>query len=253
MSNWADQAQEGEEEFYDEVVSNDSYNADYEDSKALWANAKTETTHEADAEGNTYIVVRKVRQYHVDRPIVAADLRAKLPHFGKGLGDQSTLVQAEAPVAMEMGSVDQFERETRQEVRRMINEAAGMEVIVKDEHLRVIRELEKKKKLAPRTATGGSTWGSVTPKPTESREQVKAGIRIRNLSDDITQNNLADIFAGFNWKANVVRIPRGDNNQSRGFAFVVFEESWMADEAIKMGRFHFKNVVLDVSRAESRN
>lgn len=253
MSNWADQAQEGEEQMFDEVESNHSYNAEYEDPRTSWANAKTETTQEPDAEGNVYTVVRKVRTYHVDRPLVAADLRAKLPHFGKGLGDQKTLVSTEPPQAVEMGSVDQYERDTRGEVKCMINEAGAMAVVVKDEHLRVIRELEKKQSTAPRTvASGGSTWASATPKQSDSREQVKAGIRIRNLSDDITQDNLSNIFSNFGWSANTVRIPRGDNNQTRGFAFVVFDEQWMAEEAIKMGKFRFKNVVLDVSRAESR-
>ncbi|KPA82343.1 hypothetical protein ABB37_03432 [Leptomonas pyrrhocoris] len=251
MSNWADQAQE-EEEFYNDVASHGSYNSEFEDPKMSWANAKTETTQEADAEGNTYVVTRKVRKYHVDRPISMADLRARLKHFGKGLGDQTTLVSTEPPLALEMGSVDQWERETRTEVKRMIHEASSMEVVVKDEHLRVIRELEEKdKKAAPRTAAAGSTWGSVS-KPTDSREQMSTGIRIRNLSDDVTQENLSRIFEGFGWSAKSVRIPRGDNNQTRGFAFVIFDESWMADAAIQKGKFHFKNVVLDVSRAETR-
>lgn len=251
MSNWADQAQE--EEFYDEVASNNSYNSEYEDPKASWANAKTETSHETDADGNNYIVTKKVRQYHVDRPITMADLRARLKHFAKGLGDQTTLVSTEPPLALEMGSVDQWERETRTEVKRMIHETSNMEVVVKDEHLRVIRDLEEKgKKSAPRTAAAGSTWGSVASKPTESREQISTGIRIRNLSDDVTQENLSRIFEGFGWSAKSVRIPRGDNNQTRGFAFVIFDEAWMADAAIQKGKFRFKNVVLDVSRAETR-
>ncbi|KPI87075.1 hypothetical protein ABL78_3837 [Leptomonas seymouri] len=251
MSNWADQAQE-EEEFYGDVASNNSFASEYEDPKASWANAKTETSHEADADGNTYIVTRKVRQYHVDRPIVAADLRSRLKHFGKGLGDQSTLVSTEPPLALEMGSVDQWERETRTEVKRMIHEASNMEIVVKDEHLRVIRELEERdKKSAPRTAASGSTWGSVS-KQTDTREQMSTGIRIRNLSDDVTQENLSRIFEGLGWSAKSVRIPRGDNNQTRGFAFVIFDEPWMADAAIKKGKFRFKNVVLDVSRAETR-
>ncbi|KAL7696069.1 hypothetical protein N2W54_003398 [Lotmaria passim] len=251
MSNWADQAQE--EEVYEEIASNNSYNSEFEDPKTSWANAKTETTHEADADGNTYIVTRKVRQYHVDRPIVTADLRAHLKKFGKGLGDQSAMVSTEPPLALEMGSVDQWERETRAEVKRMIHEASSMEVVVKDEHLRVIRDLEEKdKKAAPRTAAAGSTWGSVTSKPSDTREQLSSGIRVRNLSDDITQENLSRIFEGFGWTAKSVRVPRGDNNQTRGFAFVIFDEPWMADAAIKIGKFHFKNVVLDVSRAETR-
>jgi translation initiation factor 3 subunit G len=251
MSNWADQAQE--EEIYDEVASNNSYSAEHEDLKKLWENAKTETSHETDADGNNYIVTRKVRQYHVDRPITTADLRAHLKHFGKGLGDQSAMVSTEPPLALEMGSVDQWERETRTEVKRMIHEASSIEVVVKDPHLCVIRDLEEKnKKTAPRTAASGSTWGSVASKPTDSREQISTGIRIRNVSDDVTQENLSRIFEGFGWTAKSVRIPRGDNNQTRGFAFVIFDEPWMAEAAIKKGKFHFKNVVLDVSRAETR-
>ncbi|GET92335.1 hypothetical protein, conserved [Leishmania tarentolae] len=254
MSNWADAAQD-EEQYQAAYGSddNDSY-SEYEDPRPSWDTAKTEITFEVDADGNRFEVMRKVRSYHVDRPVTMADIRAKLEHFGKGKGDQSTLVSAEPPLALEMGAVDQFERESRAEVKRMIHEASSIDIVVKDEHLRVVREMEEKAKKDPRAVRSGagSTWGAIASKSTDNREQSTTGIRIRNLSDDITQENLSRIFEGRGWITKNVRIPRGDNNQTRGFAFVIFEEAWMADAAIKEGKFHFKNVVLDVSRAETR-
>ncbi|KAG5468733.1 hypothetical protein CUR178_01568 [Leishmania enriettii] len=255
MSNWADAAQD-EDQYQAAYGSDDngSYSSEFEAPKPSWDTAKTETVLEVDADGNRFEVLRKVRSYHVDRPATMADIRAKLAHFGKGKGDQSTLVSAEPPLALEMGSVDQFERESRAEVKRMIHEASGIDVVVKDEHLRVVREMEEKAKKDPRVVRsgGGSTWGAIASKSTDTREQSATGIRIRNLSDDITQENLSRIFEGRGWITKSVRIPRGDNNQTRGFAFVIFEAAWMADAAIKEGKFHFKNVVLDVSRAETR-
>ncbi|KAK7196816.1 RNA recognition motif (RRM, RBD, or RNP domain) [Novymonas esmeraldas] len=256
MADWADTAQD--EDQYQAAHGSDggeSEASQYEEPKPSWDTAKTETIVEVDAEGNRYEVVRKVRSYHVDRPITLADIRAKLGHFGKGRGDQSTLASVEPPLALEMGSVDQYERESRAEVKRMIHEASSIDVVVKDEHLRMVRDMEEKLKKDPKAARasgGTSTWGAVASKATDNREQLTTGIRIRNLSDDITQENLSRIFEGRGWITKNVRIPRGDNNQTRGFAFVIFEEAWMADAAIKEARFHFKNVVLDVSRAETR-
>lgn len=254
MSNWADTVQDEEQYQRSYASEEDNHSEDSEIHKPSWDTAKTETVFEVDAEGNRFEVVRKVRTYHVDREVTMADIRAKLAHFGKGLGDQSTLVSAEPPLALEMGSVDQFERESRAEVKRMIHEASSINVVVKDDHLRMVREMEEKERKDPTLgrSKGGSTWGSVATKTTDTREQSATGIRVRNLSDDISQENLSRIFEGHGWVTKNVRIPRGDNNQSRGFAFVIFEESWMADAAIKVGKFRFKNVVLDVTRAETR-
>lgn len=66
------------------------------------------------------------------------DIRAKFAPYGKAKEDQSMLISHEAPMALEMGDADQFERESRNEVKRMLNEAMTMEVKVKDPHLQIV-------------------------------------------------------------------------------------------------------------------
>lgn len=250
MSNWADAPQD---DFYDPHGSDIEESEDEIDSEAAWANATIEKTIEVEPNGDRYEVQKKVRRYLEDRYVTPADIRAHLPHFGKGLGDQNTLVSSEPPLALEMGSVDQYDRESRTEVKRLIHEASSMNVVVKDAHLRVIRELEEaKKKEASKATSSQNTWGGAVASREKPRDMATNGIRIRNVSDDITDENLSRIFSGKGWRVTSVRLPRGENSQSRGFAFVFFSESWMADAAIKEGRFLYKNVVLEVSRAASK-
>lgn len=181
-------------------------------------------------------------------------------------------------MALEMGDADQFERESRNEVKRMLNEAMTMEVKVKDPHLQIVVRKEQAKKAAAAAASafgmeadgsgaeganvtssstnaGAATWGAnrtLRSKPTTDRSQVyKRRIRLTNVSDDITEQNLQTIFNINDCIVSRVKISKDDlTGKNRGFAFIEFREEWMVDDTLKRRqRYMFKNVIMQAARA----
>lgn len=261
MSNWADGLADLAE--YDDGENYDrdaDYEEGYVDHAALWANAKTVVEYEADFEGNRYEVTKKVRTYHVDRPTTAADLRAKFKPFNKGDTDQSMLVSREPPLALEIGTVDQFERETRNEVKRLIHESSSVDVKVSDPHLAIIEKMEQAKKQAGPTKLTASptegadkTWGANRSSNVQrdSDDIYKRRIRVTNVADYITQTELQTLFDIDGCEVERVFLPSDKvTHRHLGFAFITFRDANMVDRCLRRKRINFKNSVLILSRAE---
>ncbi|CCW66515.1 unnamed protein product [Phytomonas sp. Hart1] len=268
MSNWAEGVEKDviyedgrENDFYDDDDDDDFDEEEEEfiDEEELWANAKLVRKVEADVDGNQFEVIKKVRQYHVDRPITEVDLRAGLKRFGKATADQSNIVSKEPPLALELGAVDQFERESRNEVKRLLHEVGNTEVKVNDSHLQIIVKEEHLKRQAEmanalKTDAGNreTTWGSNrtnAPKERDSQD-FKRRVRVTNVGDNITEDNLRNIFGSDGAVVERVYLPRDrDTNQNKGFAFITFKEVSMAEQILKRHDYKFKNVVMHVTRA----
>ncbi|CCW60672.1 unnamed protein product [Phytomonas sp. EM1] len=267
MSNWAEGVEEDviykdgrENDFYDDEEDElEEEEEDFINEEELWADAKLVREVEADMDGNQFEVIKKVRQYHVDRPITEVDIRAAFKRFGKGTSDQSQIVSKEAPLALELGSVDQFERESRNEVKRFMNEVSNTDVKVPDLHLQIIvkeenlkRQAEAAKASKVDSSNGETTWGSnrtSAPKERDTQD-FKRRVRVTNVGDNITEENLRAIFSENNCVVERIYLPRDrDTKQNKGFAFITFSDASMAERTFKRRDYKFKNVVMRVAMA----
>uniref|UniRef100_A0A0A9Z175 Eukaryotic translation initiation factor 3 subunit G n=1 Tax=Lygus hesperus TaxID=30085 RepID=A0A0A9Z175_LYGHE len=173
------------------------------------------------------------------------------------------LISHEAPMALEMGDADQYERESRNEIKRMLNEVMVTDVKVKDPHLQIVVRREESKKIAAAAAavaensaadttttsssnvnhTGAATaatWGAnraarAKTTTTSDRSQVyKRRIRLTNVSDDITEQHLDAIFNTNDCVVSKIKISKDDaTGKNRGFAFIEFLEESMVDDTLK--------------------
>lgn len=277
MSNWVDEV-DLDHRFDDgssESSVGDNDHDDYDDEhneedrrnmEAQWEHAEVVREMEQDADGNSFEVIKKVRKYHVDRPIAPFDLRAKFVRFGKATGDQHLLVAKEPPLALEMGTVDSYERESRNEVKRFMHELSNTEVkitdpayasVVKEERLR--KQQDEGHATASPTTEGGATatWGANRGTATKSSAAARDDdgealrkVRVTNLNDNITETNLRTIFGTDGMVVDRLFYPTDrDTGRVLGYAFITFEDRWMAEEALKKEKLRFKNVVINVSKA----
>lgn len=265
MSTWADDFNDND--VYEEINYDDQEDAsspadNYADVEELWALADVVTEFEVDMDGNRFEVVKKVRKYHVDHPTTPADIRAKFATFGKGTANQSTLVSHEPPMALELGPVDQYERESRNEVKRMLHESSNATVEVKDKHLAIVEKREQTKKqeasaqrgtAAASSSGAGATWASnrTSTAPRDRDADVKRRVRVTNVADDITIDNLSTIFSVDGCEVEHVFLPRDKTTgNNKGFAFITFRDQSMAEKILKRQRVMFKNVVLQLAKAQ---
>lgn len=248
----------------DESYEDSGSDTDSVDPEERWADAEVVQEFEVDDEGRRFEVIKKVRRYHVDRPLTAADLRARFTHFGKGLRDQKTLVSKEPPLALEMGTVDEYERKSRDEVKRLIFETSTLDVKVNDPRLAIVDKEERIRKQQKEgqaassptegNSAGAATWGGSrnTTKKTMRDEDpdVSRRVRITNLSDNITETNLRNIFGVDGMEVDRVFLPSDKvTGKVLGYAFLTFREQWMAERALSKNSIKFKNVVLHVCKA----
>lgn len=255
-----------EDDGYDDYDDEEDFDDTALNIEEQWANAEVVQEFEVDSEGRRYEVIKKVRRYHVDRPVTAADLRARFAHFGKGTTDQKNLVSKEPPLALEMGTVDEYERKSRDEVKRMLFEVSTMDVKVTDPKFAIVEKEERIQKqqreghAAASPTEGGSgaaTWGGSRGTATKtSRDEdpdVARRVRITNLSDNITENNLRMIFGIDDMVVDRVFLPTDKTTgKVLGYAFITFKDKWMAENALSKKSLKFKNVVLNVCKAVAK-
>lgn len=239
MATWAD---EDELEAIQSSVSGGS-----ESDEELWDTIKPTVIREVDEHGNRIEITKKIRVFTMSRDAKPADIRKKLAPFGKGLEAQKDAVVAkEPPMALELGAADRFERESRAEVKRFVTENAP-----EDARGGGAREESRKDAEA-----GQETWASRKTTTTTERKttsDVKRRVRVCNVSDDITEENLLNIFSANG--AEVERVYLATDNttgNNKGYAFITFRDEKYVHAAVKQRRFHFKNVVLSVSYAMDR-
>lgn len=253
MSTWAD--------VDDDIRDYDKRRAQAENGdekeEAIWDSIKPVTVYEVDGNMERVEIVKKIRIFTKKRPTCASDLRAKLAPFGKVKknGDQEGGPPKEPPLALELGSADKYERESRTELKRLLGE-----------YLDEIRLSGKESSSQGEVGDHGEetetgTWGNNRRALTSSSKnaghpapEVRRRIRVCNVSDDITERNLADIFS-----ANGAEVDRvflaidKETGNNRGYAFITFRNEKYVDLAVQQRRFYFRNVVLSVSYAKDKN
>lgn len=230
-------------------ADDEGYEDTYVDSnEAEWDRVKPVTTYEKDENGARVEIIKKIRTFRIDRPVAPADLRKELKVFGKAKAveekdSKDSIVSKEPPMALELGSADKHERESRSELKRFLSEN------VPDDS----RPLAAKEDAAAKEAEAKSgTWGTNRTSAVKhaSSGDVKRKVRVCNVSDDITEENLYNIFSANGAEVERVFLATDkDTGNNRGYAFVTFRDERYVDEAVRQRRFNFKNVVLTVSPA----
>lgn len=239
MTTWAD------ETGYDENVQRDADNVSSSSDDEVWESIKPTVLHEADEKGNRIEILKKIRRFTLERAATPADLRKKLEPFGKSkTQDKDAIVSKEPQLALELGSADRFERESRTEIKRFMAEN------VDDS-----RGAAKEEAAKDSDATAG-TWGSsraTTTTKTAPVADYKRRVRVCNVSDDITEENLHNIFSANGAEVERVFLATDKTTgNNKGYAFVTFRDEKYVTLAVRQRRFNFKNVVLTVSNAMDR-
>eukprot|EP00796_Vickermania_ingenoplastis_P007297 gene7297-5139_t len=238
MSTWAD------EDGLDEAIDRDQPVSGADDDEEVWDTIKPISIRDVDERGNRVEITKKVRTFHLERDARPSDLRKKLAVFGKAkTQDKDSIVSKEPPLALELGSADKYERESRAEIKRFMAENV--------EEVRGAAREDAGKELE--AATG--TWGTnrTTTVKSSTSTDVKRRVRVCNVSDDITEENLINIFSANG--ADVERVylaTDSSTGNNKGYAFVTFRDEKYVLDAVRQRRFHFKNVVLSVSHAMDR-
>ncbi|EKG05097.1 hypothetical protein TCSYLVIO_003837 [Trypanosoma cruzi] len=206
MAAWADDFDPTlEDGFADEISTSFEGGADAaaaKDDKLAWENAKTVIETVTDSENKRYEIVKKVRTYHVDRPVTVVDIRAKWKRFGKSGDNNQDLVSRDPPIVLELGEIDPFERVARDEIVRLMNEVERMKIEVTDPRLArfaKIKEEQEKAALEETTQTDQPkerTWAAARGEKSSAqrKEDTDRRLRITNISDDITREELYNIF-----------------------------------------------------------
>ncbi|ESS68453.1 RNA-binding protein [Trypanosoma cruzi] len=264
MAAWADDFDPTlEDGFADEISTSFEGGADAaaaKDDKLAWENAKTVIETVTDSENKRYEIVKKVRTYHVDRPVTVVDIRAKWKRFGKSGDNNQDLVSRDPPIVLELGEIDPFERVARDEIVRLMNEVERMKIEVTDPRLArfaKIKEEQEKAALEETTQTDQPkerTWAAARGEKSSAqrKEDTDRRLRITNISDDITREELYNIFDTNEYKIEKLFLPRDNaTGNYRGFAFITFEDHEQAERCLKKtkGVARFKNTVMRIVRA----
>ncbi|ESL12112.1 hypothetical protein TRSC58_00126 [Trypanosoma rangeli SC58] len=264
MATWADDFDPVlEDAFADETSSPFEDKADgraADNEKLAWENAKTVVETITDSENKRYEIVKKVRTYHVDRPITVVDIRAKWKPFGKSSDNNQDLVSRDPPIVLELGEIDPFERVARDEVVRLMNEVERMKMDVTDPRLArfaKIKEEQEKAALLEDAQTDQPkerTWAAARGEKTSAQrsEDTDRRLRITNISDDITVDELYNIFHTSEYRIEKLFLPTDKETKNyRGFAFITFETPEQAERCLRKtkGVARFKNTVMHIVRA----
>lgn len=265
MATWADEIDpiSLEEEFENEGASPLDSKSDknfLSEDAAAWEGAKSVVEIITDSEGKRYEVLKKVRTYHVDRPANVVDIRAKWKRFGKKTDGDEDLVSRDPPIVLELGDVDPLERVAREEIVRLVNEMERMKVDVTDPRLARFVKLKEEKEKAAREAAAPAdhskerTWATARGERDLAlrKEDTDRRLRITNISDDITREELFTIFNTAEYRIEKMFLPKDrDTGNYRGFAFITFEDHAQAERCLKKtkGVARFKNTVMRIVRA----
>ena len=244
-----------------------------------WERAATVTEIAIDQEGRKMLLIKKVLKREVQRPVTMVDLRAKLPKFGEGLVYNKDLVAKEAPLVLELSKVDPIFRAARDEVVRLWGEVerATVDVSADPALQKYAKQLtaataaakaEPEKQAAASTsgATEKVTWeemrnqkkaaaagkavGSTTAVAKDTQDELKHSvIRISNLADHITENEIRRLFGPEGGLGRIVKlfIAKDSQDNRKGFAYVTYGTDEDGIKAVqKMRRTAFKNTIMTV-------
>ncbi|KAH9577499.1 RNA recognition motif domain [Trypanosoma melophagium] len=260
MSAWADEIDSTsiDEEYDEKEMSMDNHAEEL--TKMAWDNAKTVVETLTDSENKRYEIIKKVRTYHVDRPATVVDIRARWRRFGKDDDNQQDLVSRDPPIVLELGDIDPLERVARDEVVRIMNEVERLKIDVTDPRLARFGKLKEEQEraaqqeAAPVEQGKERTWAAARGEKTSTlrKEDTDRRLRITNISDDITKDELYNIFDTDDYRIEKLFLPTDSaTGNYRGFAFITFGSSEQAERCLRKtkGTARFKNTVMRIVRA----
>jgi len=89
--------------------------------------------------------------------------------------------------------------------------------------------------------------------PNRMPMQEEYTLRVTNLSEDVTEDDLRDLFRPFGHTSRIYLAKDRITNQSRGFAFINYTMRQSADDAIaKLNGYGYDNLILHVEWAKPR-
>lgn len=229
--------------------------------------SKCELVHEViEQEGKRYKVTKQVRTVDVRRPFSMVDHRATWKKFGDAAGQpKNDRVDNDPVVVLELNIVDPLEKACRDEVHRMWGDVERMSVNVSDPLLARYKETLTAAPVVTSTApttesTTKKTWAEASKERKESaagdrakdsgEKLTKNVVRISNLSDFITENELWRLFGSENGLPKIEKVfiaVDKATGQRRGFAYITYKTEKDGDIVVsKMSRTAFKNTILKV-------
>jgi len=130
------------------------------------------------------------------------------------------------------------ERPETGEARRAFDEATGKYIPV---HLRGKQDVR---------GGGPGGGGGGAPREDDSSNQI----RVTNISEDTTENDLRDLFRRFGTTSRIYLAKDKTTNQSRGFAFITYTNRADAQKAIdRLNGYGYGNLILHVEFAKPRD
>jgi len=107
-----------------------------------------------------------------------------------------------------------------------------------------------------RTNKGGDAAPSRDRKPGDAQQREEDSsnqIRVTNISEDTTENDLRELFRRFGTTSRIYLAKDKGTNQSRGFAFITYTSRADAQKAIdRLNGYGYGNLILHVEFAKPR-
>lgn len=96
--------------------------------------------------------------------------------------------------------------------------------------------------------------GNEALKDLEARRREEATIRVTNLSEDVKEEDLTELFGTIGKLERVFLAKHKDKKASKGFAFITYANKELAAQAIrKLNRHGYDNLLLNVEWARPNN
>eukprot|EP01065_Artemidia_motanka_P038520 TRINITY_DN4736_c0_g1_i1.p1 TRINITY_DN4736_c0_g1~~TRINITY_DN4736_c0_g1_i1.p1 ORF type:complete len:239 (+),score=82.00 TRINITY_DN4736_c0_g1_i1:88-804(+) len=195
-----------------------------------------------EVDGIKYVCIRKAVSKKVFHTATTRIQQWK--KFGDFLGEPYTPTVAE--VKLELGKAEQLEvKKNEGEIKKKIDTMAD-----------VAEKLKPADGVKPAAAADGPQKWQVSTKATSdvaktSTRDDSNTVRVANLSDQISEDDLRALFQRF---GRLIRVHVGKDPQTherKGYAFVTFQEESAAEQAIaKLNRHPLNHLILSVSWAQ---
>jgi len=220
-------------------------------------------TEYVDRDGKTVKVIRKVRTTKkVEKEHPKVRERKGWKKFGKEIDPDEKTARTEAePTMFELsdkyrsrlqtsGTVDEESRFFEEQVDRALGRSKKQTIWAKRAEAKENANPDggedgKPNVYMPPGAKGGKGDGK------GARDDEDRTVRVSNLSEDVGDADLQDLFTSVGRVERVRIIRNKETNESRGFGFVTFKDSRMAAEAIaKLNGHGYDNLILRVGHTQ---
>lgn len=233
---------------------------------------KTVTTYE-ERGGNSYKITSRVKVEKVNRRMnVAVKAREGIRKFGlvaKGEDNPTARSPEEVPIeptkrlwGVQQDEMDKFfeqEAEKAIEGRRKEGASAWKSSAQRREE-GDLPDLRGEEKLHADSDNRDASGKYVPPSlrkggggPDRGSQGDEFTLRVTNLSDDVREGDLHELFGAFGQLSRVFLAKDPETKRSKGFAFVTFWRKHEAEKAIeKLDKHGYDNLILSVSFAQPR-